>query len=529
MSERLADVLEGYLDLRWRMNPVEGTFVGRPEFDAELPHFDSASLREYAAALRAYTSSLEEVEADSLDDEIDRTATLHAARHDLLVLEREKPHARNPSHALLTALNGIHLLLVRDASDPGQRASALVARVQALPRFLDEAAAALTEPRAVFFDTARAMVAGGVALLRDGLVKTTLPVSDPVALATARDGAIDALHRYGDALALMEPSSEEAAGIGRELFDLKLHTAHMIRENADELLRFGDRLRAEAIAELERVAAEIRPNVPWRDVVRDLREDSPTRESAIAEYRDAMRAAREFTVARSLMTVPDGELVVTATPEFLRALIPFAAYQGPPAFDGDGRGTFFVTLPAPDEPWRLHCRAELPSTALHEGIPGHHLQIVTACHLPRTVRRVLSSPAAQEGWALYCENLMVEEGFVSDPAARFFQLHHLLWRALRVILDVSLHTKGMSVDRAAAILRDDLGLDEAAARAEAVRYCAFPTYQLCYALGRRDILRLRDDAREARGALFSLRGFHDELLAYGALPTPLARWGMGLA
>ena len=529
MSERLADVLDGYLDLRWRMNPVEGTFVGRHEFDSELPHLDPASLREYAAALRAYTASLEEADAASLDDEIDRTASLHAARHDLLVLEREKPHARNASYALLTALNGIHLLHVRDADDPGQRSAALLARIQALPRFLDEAAAALTEPRAVFLDTARAMIVGGATLLRDGLAKTTLVVPDPIALSAARDAAIDALHRYGDALALLEPTGGEGSGIGRELFDLKLHTAHMIRENADELLRFGERLRAEAIAELEQLAGGLRPKATWRDIVRQLREDAPTRDTAIDEYRAAMQAAHDFTVERALVTVPDGELVVAPTPEFLRALIPFAAYQGPAAFDGDGRGTFFVTLPKPNEPWRLHCRAELPSTALHEGIPGHHLQIVTACHLPRPIRRVLSSPAAQEGWALYCENLMVEQGFISDLAARFFQVHHLLWRALRVILDVSLHTKGMTVDHAAAILRDELALDEGAARAEAVRYCAFPTYQLCYAVGRREILRLRDDAREARGAMFSLRAFHDDLLAYGALPTPLARWGMGLA
>lgn len=524
----LADVLEGYLDLRWRINPVEGTFVGRHEFDSELPRLDSASLREYAAALRSYAASLEEVEAPSLDDEIDRTATLHAARHDLLVLEREKPHARNPAHALLYALNGIHLLLAREANDPARRGSALLARVQAMPRFLDEAAAALTEPRAVFLDTARAMIAGGVLLLRDGLAKVSLPI-DPIALANARDAAVDALHRYGDALALLEPTGERDFGIGRELFDLKLHTAHMIRENADELLRFGERLRAEAIEELERLADELRPKTPWREVVRVLREDTPTRDTAVDEYRSAMRAALDFTVERGLVTVPEGELLVSPTPDFLRALIPFAAYQGPAAFDGDARGTFFVTLPRPSEPWRLHCRAELPSTALHEGIPGHHLQIVTACALPRHVRRVLASPASQEGWALYCENLMAEQGFIRDPAARFFQVHHLLWRALRVILDVSLHTKGMTVDTAAAILRDELGLEESAARAEAVRYCAFPTYQLCYALGRREILRLRDDAREARGAMFSLRAFHDELLSYGALPTPLARWGMGLA
>jgi uncharacterized protein (DUF885 family) len=528
VSERLADVLEGYLDLRWRINPVEGTYVGRHEFDPELPRLDSASLREYSAALRSYTSSLEEVEAASLDDEIDRTATLHAARHDLLILEREKPHARNPAHALLYALNGIHLLLVRPSDDESRRGAALLARIQALPRFLDEAAVALTEPRAVFFDTARAMIVGGVSLLRDGLARTTLTI-DPIALAEARDTAVDALHRYGDALALMETTGDEGFGIGRELFDLKLHTAHMIPENADELLRFGERLRTEAIAELERLAAELRPKTPWRDVVRSLREDTPTRDTAIDEYRSAMSAALDFTVERGLVTVPDGELVVAPTPDFLRALIPFAAYQGPAAFDGDARGTFFVTLPQPNEPWRLHCRAELPSTALHEGIPGHHLQIVTACALPRPVRRVLSSPASQEGWALYCENLMAEQGFIGDPAARFFQVHHLLWRALRVILDVSLHTKGMTVDTAAEILRNELGLEEGAARAEAVRYCAFPTYQLCYALGRREILRLRDDAREARGAMFSLRAFHDELLSYGALPTPLARWGMGLA
>ena len=529
MSERLADVLEGYLDLRWRINPVEGTFVGRHEFDSELPHFDAASLREYAAALRAYASSLEEVEADSLDDEIDRTATLHAARHDLLVLEREKPHARNPAHALLSALNGIHLLLVRPSDDEKRRGASLLARVQELPRFLDEAASALTEPRAVFFETARAMIAGGVSLFRDGLAKTALTV-DPIALAEARDAAIDALHRYGDSLALGEPAGDDDGfGVGRELFDLKLHTAHMIRENADELLRFGERLRTEAIAELERLAATLRPKTPWRDVVRELREDTPTRDTAVDEYRSAMGSALQFTVERGLVTVPDGELVVAPTPDFLRALIPFAAYQGPAAFDGDARGTFFVTLPKPNEPWRLHCRAELPSTALHEGIPGHHLQIVTACALPRRIRRVLSSPASQEGWALYCENLMAEQGFIGEPAARFFQVHHLLWRALRVILDVSLHTKGMTVDKAAAILRDELGLEESAARAEAVRYCAYPTYQLCYAVGRREILRLRDDAREARGAMFSLRAFHDELLSYGALPTPLARWGMGLA
>jgi len=288
VTEPLADVLEGYLDLRWRINPVEGTYVGRHEFDAELPHFDAASQREYAAALRAYTASLEEVEAASLEDEIDRTATLHAARHDLLVLEREKPHARNPTHALLYALNGIHLLLVRDADDATHRAAALLARVQALPRFLDEAATALTDPCGIFFDTARAMIVGGVALLRDGLAKTNLPVADPIALAAARDAAVDALHRYGNALALMEPNGGTEAGLGRELFDLKLHTAHMIRENADEQLRFGERLRV-AIEASGDVRAALVPSLVLQPLVENALRHGIGRRPGPAQLRISAR------------------------------------------------------------------------------------------------------------------------------------------------------------------------------------------------------------------------------------------------
>lgn len=529
MTGTLAEVLDGYLDLRWRINPIEGTYVGRHDFDGELPRFDARSLREYTAALRAYTTSLEEAEAANLDEEIDRTAALHAARHDLLVLEREKPFARNAAHAPYLALNGVHLLLAREPRDVDAWAASLLQRVQAIPRCFDEAAEALSEPRAVFFDAARAMLTGGRTLVMEAGNRLSQHGRDTMTTAEARDTALEALDRYAVALDRAEAGAEASPAIGRDLFDLKLHTAHMIRENADELLRFGERLRAEALRDLQEIAAEIAPDADWRELVGRLREDSPTRQTAVTEYARCMEQARAFTVEHELMTVPDGALAVKPTPEFLRAIIPIAAYQGPPAFGDDDRGTFYVTLPEPGEPYRLHCRAELPSTALHEGVPGHHLQILTANALHSAVRRVLASPAAQEGWALYCESLMTEEGFTAAPATRFFQVHHLLWRAIRVILDVSLHTKGMSVETAVAILRTEVGLEESAARAEVVRYCAFPTYQLCYALGRRDILRLREDAREARGAGFSLRAFHDELLSYGALPTTLARWGMGLA
>jgi len=527
----LNDIIDGYLELLWQMNPVEATFHGRHDFDGLLPRFDAVSVREFLAALRTYTGALEEADADSLEDEIDRTGALHAARHDILVLERERPFATNPAFHLSQALNGLFLLLVRNSQDPVRRSAALLERLRGLPAYLTQATVALTEPDTVLTEMASSMVPGGIALVREGLDDEAVDLSslDAGALETARSEAAEALGRFGDALAEMAARATDNFAIGRDLFDRKLHTAHMINDNADELLRFGERLRSEAHERLAAVAAEIAPGTPVRDVFRRLRADVPRPAEALDAYGGALKAARDFTVSHRLMTVPDVQLRVMPTPRFLRALVPYAAYQGPGAFDHQQLGLFFVTLPRPGEPWRAHCRGELPATALHEGVPGHHEQMVVANGLSRVVRRVLSTPAAREGWALYCETLMEETGFLATPAERFFYAHGLLWRALRVIIDVCLHTRGMTVQDATAMLRDELGFDEAMAAGEVRRYCAYPTYQLCYAVGRREILRLRDDARQEGGPRFALDAFHDQLLQYGALPTALARWGMGLA
>lgn len=521
----------GYLDLRWRLNPVEATFHGLSEFDALYAAYDADSVRAQLAALVAYENAIEEAEADTLAEEIDRTAVLHSLRHDMLLLGKERQFVHDPSYHLMHAVNGIFLLLARATADPSARAAALLARLEALPDFLDTAIAALTEPDSIFVGVGASMIPGAIALIQDGLDDPALDLSmlDPLELERARVRAVESLDAFGDALKEMKTRAGDHFAIGRELFDRKLRTAHMIGDNADELLRFGERLRASAIAELEQIAAEIDPRAHWQEIAERLRADIPSPESALDEYREAMEASRHFTISRELMPATDAVLEVVPTPGFLRPLIPLAAYQGPGAFDPVQRGLFLVTLPENGESWRSHCRAELPSTALHEGIPGHHLQMSIGNKLPSVPRRVLSTPAAREGWALYCESLMAEMGFLDSPEERFFQAHNLLWRAVRVILDVSLHTKGMSMIEAAERLRDELGFEPNIAEAEAKRYCAYPTYQLCYAVGRRDILALREDLRKARSDDFTLATFHEELLQYGALPTALARWGMGLA
>ena len=132
------------------------------------------------------------------------------------------------------------------------------------------------------------------------------------------------------------------------------------------------------------------------------------------------------------------------------------------------------------------------------------------------------TPLTVEGWALYCEEMMAEQGFYATAEERLFQRVHLLWRAVRVLLDVGLHTRGMTVTQAVDFLAARLHVDRANAEAEVRRYCATPTYALSYAVGRRELLQLRQDF----GA--SLREFHDAIMPFGGLPVSLIRWGLGL-
>jgi uncharacterized protein (DUF885 family) len=170
----------------------------------------------------------------------------------------------------------------------------------------------------------------------------------------------------------------------------------------------------------------------------------------------------------------------------------------------------------------------VPATALHEGYPGHHLQLLAAYAQPRTVRKLLWSPLTVEGWALYCEEMMGEEGYYTSLEERLFQKTALLLRACRVVVDIGLHTRGWTVEQAVAFLQDRVHHDRAMLEAEVLRYCAEPVYQLCYAVGRRELLALRDAYRVAHGSGFQLRSFHDDVLRFGGLPVALTRWGLGL-
>ncbi len=165
-----------------------------------------------------------------------------------------------------------------------------------------------------------------------------------------------------------------------------------------------------------------------------------------------------------------------------------------------------------------HCLYGLPSVVPHEGYPGHHIQLVRANLNASRVRSVFSTSVMVEGWGLYCEQMMEEEGFSTDPRAKLFRLKDSLWRACRVVVDCGLHTRGWSPARAVDYMVREALLERTNAVAEVNRYTTSATQPMSYHMGKREILALREKCRRVWGPGFTLRRFHDWLLDHGSMP-----------
>ena len=239
-----------------------------------------------------------------------------------------------------------------------------------------------------------------------------------------------------------------------------------------------------------------------------------------------MLRARQYLIDHDIVSIPDGERIeVVPTPEYLRRVMPFAAYFDPPKFDRKPQGIYIVT-PSPDgdaSAMREHNYCSMSNTSIHEAYPGHHLQLSVAGLHPSLSRLAVQAPEFVEGWGMYSEQMMREQGFDAEPGFRLNMHTDAIWRACRIILDVRMHRGEVGVDEAVAWLVEQTGFEPAHARAEVQRYTYTPTYQLSYLLGKVLLLQLRADEQRRLGSNFSLRGFHDALLRNGSLPISFHR------
>ncbi|MEJ2209303.1 MAG: DUF885 domain-containing protein [Anaerolineae bacterium] len=535
---------EHWLSRLLEFNPVAATELGDHRFDDQLADRSAEALEQEHQEVMQALREFEAMDPASfrLDAQVDHALTLAIFESFVREYEQGRDHARNPGTYLGEALGGAFLLTMLDFAPLPQRLEAALGRVRQVPRLLRQGQANLVaaEVPPLWTEIAleQAAQAPGVFL---GLLPAIAAQAAPeleAPLTEAGQAASAAVQAYAEFLkqeVLPRAAGDFAAG--RELFDEKLRREHMVDYDADELLEMGWEQFHRTREQMEAVAAEIDPDKTVAQILEEAKADHPTAGSLLQVYEKEMAAIRQYVIDHEIATIPEGEtLRVVETPPYLRPIIPYAAYMPPGMLEEKQEGHFLVTpvdpgAPAEEQEQKLkgHYWAKLPITALHEAYPGHHLQLVWA-NRRETIPRRLGSIIATlfiEGWAFYCEELLEQMGYIAAPVQRLGRLNDQLWRAARIVLDVSLHTRGMGVEEAIDLLVEECGLEPANAQAEVRRYTQSPTQPQSYLMGKLAILDIvRDYQRAHPGA--SLREQHDAILGCGSLPPRLIRKQLGL-
>jgi hypothetical protein len=511
------DLCRSFLDLWFHFDPAAATRAGIPGQDHRLGSYDADSIRLHVAALRSIAGAVEDLDIEDTDDEIDRTALLDHLRVLLFRFEHEHPWRRSPALWVRHACDSLDSLLVRELPDEGT-ATALLARIRALPQFFTEARATLRRPPLLLVEVALAEL--------DGLVTLILA-------ARARFGAIwEALEDHGgkpvidanEAIAHLRQAlrseispdpSPSGAAIGEDEVDRRLHHEHASVHNSAEVWRAALRLALDVEHEVVALAVTIDGSRPWREVYERLpAQQGP--EDPLASMGAALGAARRFAESEGLT----GDIAVPLVPieatSYERPLEPAAFYR--PA----GTLTPAMVVVAGIE------RPALPWLAARLGVPGIHLHRVRSDALTRPVRKHIAAASTPLGWSLYAAELMGSLGYSPEPESRLAERVLFLRDAHLAVVDLGLHTRQFTPEDAIGHLLSHLPVDRVTAEADVRRIACCPVEACAAILGWRELTRLRDDVRAQRGADFTLAGFHDSVLAYGGLPVPLIRWGLGL-
>lgn len=533
--ESFKDLADELLAFEWESHPAEATGQGIHNYDHLLGDYSEERLAEINGKQREFIRRLEAIPAEELplDERIDRSILIGQLSAQTTKYDQFNSYQKDPGIYPEIGLEGIYLLSVRHFAPLAQRAQSILSRLGQIPQLLENGKANLKRVPPVFVQVAIEVCESGREFFHSLIPQIAQQVpSLKGKLLEANQEVLEELKDYQNFLQKGLPEGDFAYGL--DLFDYVLRVQHHLPYDSKDLWEMGEEVLAKTREEMEKLAKQIDPFRSWMSIVEKLKEDHPQPEELIDAYREKMEEARNFVIDRDLVTIPQGEsLDITLTPVFQRSTLPYAAYMPPPPFEKEQKGFFYVTpvddsIPSRqrEEQLRGHNRFGLVLTALHEAYPGHHLQLVHSNRVKSRLRKTFFTSSFAEGWALYCEELMYEEGFYTDPRVRLMQLKDQLWRATRVLIDVGLHTRGWSFEKGVGFLVDNAKLEKTNAEKEVKRYCSTPTQPMSYLVGKAQIMDLRRELRLAEGKRSKLKEFHDLLLSFGTIPVALVREGI---
>jgi len=529
----LAAIAKEYMDHAFATDPVYATTLGHHESDHLLPALDKAGRARAAGGFTSLLERLEGITEDGLDaaDRLDLRVLILGAKHALFELEDERPWQYDPNHYIYQAGQGISTLMKRDFAPAATRLENAVRRIEAFPAYFGQAVLNLVRMPQPHVAVGLLQVDGLSQFLED----TFLAEVDAKAPALA-ERARRAVDEATTALVAFEKHLKQATHkpggdwrLGDELYAEKLALAVGGDLTPAKLMDWAKGSLKTHRARMEEIAKSMGAS-SLKDALAKLEADKPGRDDFLPLSKKYCAELEEFLGSHDIVTMPtSSELKIELTPEFNRG-VPGASCD-PPGVLESHLPTFFYITPIPDS-WtdeqtddylREYNSWQLRILAIHEAIPGHYVQLWHANKSGRLVPNALWNGAFAEGWAVYSEQCMLEAGVNTDPRHELGQLKFWQRAVLNTMIDVGLHAQNMSEAEAMRLLVEE-GFQTKKVAEEKIKRAQVTSVQLStYFVGWQQIVRLREDVKNAKGDAFVLREFNDALLAHGTPPLPIVR------
>lgn len=537
VSEPLSHFVDDLLGYLHETHPTYATLDGVHTHDDLLEDLSRPAIDAEVHALSGYLRRLGDIATPGLK-EIERlehrmlTSHVEARMFDL---ESVRTWEKNPQYYADIIASSLASQALFTFAPVAERARRVLSKLRQTPRLIQAARDNIKDPPGIFVKVGLETMKGALTFIEHDLPRAFSSLDDLHLLGDLADAQTEASAAVASYIAYLEtdaaPRARASFRLGRDRFERKLRLEEGISLPVDRLLAIAARELAATQDAFRAHAGRMNGGDPLEAWAR-TKAAHPAPGGLVDVGREQLQELRTFLERQSIVSVPDGEPVLVApTPEFYRWA--FASMWTPGPFESKPSRAYYYLTDA-DPSWPVERQQEhlrdynyptLWSISIHEVYPGHFLHYQHLRRVESKVRKsILFSPASfVEGWAHYCEQMMVEAGFGrQDPGVRLGQLAEALIRLVRFIVGIRLHAEDMSVEQGVRMFRDEAYMEEASARREAERGTFDPTY-LVYSAGKLMLLKLRQDYKQKMGKAYSLRTFHDTLLGNGTAPFWLHR------
>ena len=532
-AEPFPHFVDDYLNYLYEAHPTSATMDGVHIHDDLLEDFRRPAIETHLSALAGFARRLDAIPVANLPEveQIEHGIITSNVRARQFEFEEVRSWERNPHPYAETLASSLAAQAIFDYAPEGERARRVLSKLRQTPRLIQAARENIKEPPAMFVKVGLDTLRGVMSFIDTDLPRAFHNLDDLHLLADLADASTEAVQSIGSYVEYLEteirPKAKASFRLGQERFEQKLRLEEGISLSVDRLLAIAERELHATQEEFRTVAGRLNGGDPiesWRKAKHEMH---PEPGKLLATAREQLGELQTFLQRNSVVTMGEESTVqVAATPDFFRWS--FASMWTPGPFETRAtRAMYYLTDADPSWPRERqleHLRdfniPTLWTISIHEVFPGHYLHYQHLRKVESKVRRsTLFTPASYiEGWAHYCEQMMLEVGFGRrDHTMKLGQLAEALVRLARFVVGIRLHTDDWSVEQGVRFFRDEAFLEESSARREAERGTFDPTY-LVYTAGKLAMLKLRRDWQEQQGGKASLRTFHDTLLSHGSAP-----------